>query len=483
MAVLYAESCVYGAQPEKLKPLADRFRTLGSRPRLLASYFDALYIFSQSEKGKGELAGLMQKVSGIVLTDLANLVNLQIALNNDSLENICTTFETVMKNPPFYNVRERARAGVRQYLWDKINAEPALADDPRVAKLVQLLSSSGNEDPFLMRLTVSDQRNRNVLTRQILEENLKAFPEDPYLLQVAAEFELFNGNPEKCLEYVERFYALEKDERPITLDFLHMLAQELSGKIDEATKEFTDMVDKAGTDRRLLYRYFDFCVRHGRRTELSRMAERLNASTVPELKALAPFFRAEELFLQEKVEEALALLDTAKTEQPDFALYAAEKFSSLGRADQALSRYLALVGRHPDQRVILANIAGLQMAKGKKEEAVSYAKQCWETNPDDGIGQFVYAQMLSANGQYQDAEKVLRIPNRKVELPDAVKKVWTDIMTHCVQEDLEKGSFQRALDRAKHYLTLYPDNAAFREFRTRAEQELKKASDRERSGQ
>ena len=56
-------------------------------------------------------------------------------------------------------------------------------------------------------------------------------------------------------------------------------------------------------------------------------------------------------------------------------------------------------------------------------------------------------------------------------------------MTHCVQEDLEKGSFQRALDRAKHYLTLYPDNASFRDFRTRAEQELKKASDRERSGQ
>ena len=50
-------------------------------------------------------------------------------------------------------------------------------------------------------------------------------------------------------------------------------------------------------------------------------------------------------------------------------------------------------------------------------------------------------------------------------------------MLHCVQEDLEKGQIQRALDRARYYLALFPDDPAFLEFKTRAEQELKKAAD------
>ena len=477
LSVLYAESCVYGAQPEKLKPLAEKFRTLGGRYKLLSSYFDALYDFSQGLEKRDDLAKHMQEVRGVIQTDLATLIDLQIALNNDNEEKIVSLFETIMKSPPFCDLQERARIAVRHYLWTRIDENPDSADDPRIIKLAQLFSGADKTDPLLMRILISDQRSRNVLTRQVLQENLNAFPLDPYLLETAAEFELFNNNPEKCLEYVERFYALEKAEHSITFDFLHMLALELTGKIDEAAKEFTALVENHGMNIGVLYRYFNFCIDHERRTELEAMAERLDASNVPELKALAPFFRAEELFLQGKKDEGLSLLETAQTDHPDFALYAANKFSSHNRTDQALSRYLPLVGKHPDQRLILANIAELQMAKGKKAEALSYAKQAWETNHDDGIGQFVYAQMLAANGRYQDAEKVLTIPNRKVELPDGVRKLWTDIMLHCVQEDLEKGQFQRALDRARHYLIFFPDDSTFLDFRNRAEQELKKAQD------
>ena len=131
--------------------------------------------------------------------------------------------------------------------------------------------------------------------------------------------------------------------------------------------------------------------------------------------------------------------------------------------------------------MVLANIAEIYLAKEMKSEALSYAKQAWEMDREAGVGQFVYAKMLVANGQYQDAEKALRIPNRSVELPDEIRKLWSDIMLHCVREDMEKGQFQRALDRAKHYLTLFPDDPAFLDFRSRAEQELKKAQAPERS--
>ena len=334
-----------------------------------------------------------------------------------------------------------------------------------------------------MRISISDQRNRNVLTRQILEENLAAFPEDPYLLEVAAEFELFNGNPGKCLEYIERFYALKKEERSITIDLLHMLALELAGRVDEATKEFTAMIDNTEMNRGILYRYLRFCIDHDRKEELSKMADRLDASAASDLKALAPFFRVEALLLQGKKDEALSLLKTAKTDHPDFAFRAASLFLKYDLPDQALPRFLPLVGNHPEQQTVLANIAEIYLAKGMKAEALSYAKQAWETDQETLIGQFVYAKMLAANGQYQEAEKALNIPNRKVELPGQVRDLWTDIMLYCVQEDLEKGQLQRALERAKHYLTLFPNDPAFLEFRTRAEEELKKAKEAQKPEQ
>ena len=311
----------------------------------------------------------------------------------------------------------------------------------RFIKIARLVSDGKNDDPFLMRILISDQRDRNVLTRQILQENFAAFPQDPFLLEVAAEFELFNGNPEKCLEYVERFYDQKREEPPITFDLLHMLALELMGKVEEATKEFTALVDHTEMDREILYRYFKFCIDHERKDELAKMADRLGASDVQDLKALAPFFRAEELFLQEKKDEALSLLKTAKTDNPDFAFRAANLFSTYDVLDEALSRYLALLGKHPDSRLILANIAEVYLAKGMKPEALSYAKQAWETNQDDRIGQFVYAKMLAANGQYQDAERTLIIPHRKVEMPeDEVRELWTDIMLHCVRRSEEHTS-------------------------------------------
>ncbi|MBR6240543.1 MAG: hypothetical protein IKQ82_03705, partial [Lentisphaeria bacterium] len=470
VSVFYAESCVYSAQPEKLKPLIEHFRSLGRKYKMQVSYFEALYEFSQGDGTGDALAKYMQAVGTAAQTDLSNLINLQVALNGDNVEKVSIYLETIMKNPPFYNLRERARSAVRHYLGRKITENPALSDDPRMVRIAQLVSKSDEKDPFLMRIILADQYKRNVLTEQIVQGYLKDFPYDPYLLQIAAEFELFNGHPELCQAYTERFYeyGADEEERSTTFDFLHMLALELMGQVEEATKEFTALVENTEMNRGVLYRYFRFCIGHGRQAELDKMAERLESSKEPDLKALAPFFRAEALFLREKPEEALSLLETAKTDRPDFTLSAANRFNAHDKLDQALSRYLALVGKSSDQLLILSNIAEVYLAKEKKAEALSYAERAWETDRDDGLGMYIYAKMLAANGRYQDAERILRVPPRQIELPDMIRELWTDIMTHCVREDLEKGVYQRALDRSRHYLTLFPDDATFLDFKSRA---------------
>ena len=470
LSILYAESCVYDAQPEKLKPLIGHFRSLGRKYKVQAAYFEALYDFTQDDNDS--LARHMQEVGSAAQTDLANLMNLQIALNNDNEEKIVSTLETIMRNPPFCDLRERARSAVQHYLWSKIEENPNFADDPRIVKLAQLISDPNETDPLLMRIMISDMRKRNLLTRQVLQENLEAFPQDPYLLEVAAEFELFNGNPEQCLDYIERFYALEIEERSFSLDLLHMLALELTGKIDEATKEFAALVDNNEMNRRLLYRYLMFCIDHERKEELSKMADRLDASDVPDLKALAPFFRAEELLLQEKKDEALSLLKTAKTDHLDFALRAANLFSTYDVLDEALSRFLSLVGKYPDKRLVFANIAEVYLAKGMKKEALSYAKQAWETNHDDGLVQFVYAKMLAENGQYQDAEKVLKIPNHKVELPEEIMNLWTDIMHHAIEDSIANQRYMQAEEQCKHLLVFVPDDTFAKESMEKARRRL-----------
>ena len=456
LSILYAESCVYSGHPEKLIPLAEKFHSLGWKYRMQASYFEALYDFTQDNND--DLAKHMQEIGNAAQTDLANLMNLQVALNNDNEEKIVSILETIMTSPPFYDLQNRARSAVQYYLWSKIQEKTDFADDPRIIKLAQLISGPDQKDPLLIRIMISDLRKRNILTQQIIQENLEAFPSDPYLLEVAAEYELFNGDPEKCLEYVERFYALEKEERSITFDHLHMLALELTGKIDEATKDFTAMVDNHKMDREILYRYLRFCIDHERKEELAKMEERLDVSDVPDLKALAPFFRMEELLLQDKEDEALSLLETVKTDQPGFALRAANLCSAYGMLEQALSRYLALVDKHPNKRLIFANIAEVYLAKEMKPEALSYAKQVWEMNQDNSSGQFIYAKMLAANGQYQDAEKILRIPRREIELPDEVRELWTDIMYHVIETSMEGRQFLQAEDLLKHLLIVLPDD-------------------------
>ena len=475
LSVLYAESCVYGAQPEKLKPLAEQFRLLGPKYRLLASYFDALYDFSQGAEHNDDLIIRMQEVGAVVQSDLVNLINLQIALNSDSIEKVSNSLEIIMRSRPFFDIQERARSAVRHYVGSKVGEDPSLAEDPRIARLAQLIWDPEEGDLFLARIIVSDLYRRKVLTRQTVQNVTGAFPSDPYLLQVAADFELRNGNPEQSLQYIERFYALkEKDpSRENEFAFMHMAALERMGRIDEAAKEYLAIVDKSGMDRAVLYDYFRFCIEHERRTELSEMAERLNGSNEPDLKSLVPFFRAEDLFLQGKQDEALALLETSETDQPDFALHAANRLSNYDWLDQALSRYFALLNKYPNKQLVLANIAEVYIAKEMKSEALSYAERSWESNQDTSFGQFVYAKMLAANEQYQNAEKILKMPYREIQLTDVVKNLWTDIMLHCVQEDLANRYFMRALERSSHYLLLYPEDYTFREFKLRSEKETR----------
>ena len=473
LSIIYAESCVYGAQPEKLLPLIERYRALGRMYRTQLSYFEALYDFTQGEEKNDDLAARMREVGSAAQTDLANLINLQLALNSDNVEKVRITLEAIMRSQPFYDLQERARSSVRHYLGSKIEANPALSKDSRMARLAQLISTPEVKDPFLMCLIIADLDRRNVLSEQTIQETLADYPYDPYLLQVAAEFELFNGHPELCLEYTERYFSLNQEKRSTNFDLLHMLAQELSGNIDAATQEYTALVDNSEMDRGILYRYFRFCIQHGRTKELDKMAERLGASSVQELKSLAPFFRAEVLFARKKPEEALALLETAETDCLDFMFHAANMFSAHDWLDQALSHYLALVGTYSDQRLVLANMAEVYLAKKMMPEALSSAERAWELDPDDSFVQFVYAKMLAANGRYQAAERVLRIPYRHVELPDTIRELWTDIMIHCIEEDFANRLYLHALDRANHYLVLFPGDIMFQEFKARAEEEFR----------
>ena len=473
LAIIYADSCVFDSHPEKLKPLVERFRSFGPKYRAQITYFEALYDYCQGPESYPSLAAHMQDLGGAIQTDLSHLITLQLALSNDNVERIRSSLETIVRRPPFYDLQDRARTLVRHYLENKIEEDPAFADDSRMARLAQLVSTPDVKDPLLMRLVLSDLNRRNVVTKQVVGDYLKDFPFDPYLLQIAAEFELFNGNPELCLEYTERYYSLKDAKRSTTFDLLHMLAQELSGNIDEAAREYTALVNNSEMDRGILFRYFRFCIQHERVTELSNMAERLAASSVPDLKALSLFFRAEVLFLREEPAEALSLLETAEPGTPDFALHAADRFREHGWSDQALPRYHALVGTYPDRGLILSDIAEVYLAKDMKPEALSYAERAWDTDMDDSHAQYVYAKILAASGRYQEAERVLRIPYRQVELEPELRELWTDIMTHCVQEDFADRHFLRALDRANHYLILYPGDYLFQDYKDRAEEEFR----------
>jgi len=175
--------------------------------------------------------------------------------------------------------------------------------------------------------------------------------------------------------------------------------------------------------------------------------------------AQTTFSKAEDLFLRNKPQDALAYLEKAVAEDPantKAALYLGITYQQLGRLDDAIATLRKLLPRAGDQSALVAfNLGNLYFSKG----SASFAEQ-------------YYTQAIQADGNFSSA--FLNRANSRIKT-GALKDAVSDYQTYLT---LEPSSPKRP--QIEKLLALIQDQFAAEERQKAAQEAAAKAEEERR---
>ncbi len=468
MPVLYGESCLLSGNAELIPPMAEKIRQLhaGRQSKIITSYLDALTAFHNGDDARLPL--LLQTTSSTIETPLSSLMQLHLALKNDSPTEIITLLERIMKGHPFMDFQQRARSAALQYLMEKndedLDSNPDLLS--LCAGIAVLIQTKDDDVPFLQRIILTDHFRRSVMTEEEIKSALQLFPDDPVLLELAVKFYLTNAKPERAMEYIAEYKELKdipEKTRPV-IAALHMLALDQLDRKGEAEKEFRKLVEQNG-DENLLALYFNFCAENDfvdSLKSLSGWIESLPADS-PNRAAL-PFVRAELLFSEGKQTEALDLFERTPAALPRFVFHAAARLAEAGRTDAAIKRYSSIRDTYPDRSLLELRLSELYTAAGDKDAALDSARIAWEKKRNSLMTRYVYAKCLFGNGQYADALGILNFPQYKASFPKEMLELWSKAIREQIKADFKAERYTPAMEATKFLLIYFPDDKEGRDY-------------------
>src|SRR5690606_29914782 len=140
-------------------------------------------------------------VSGRLRTPMVMLMRMQAAVHAQAtgeVEKIARAFFRMDR--PFLDFEER----VRMLAFDYLRSSAERDDHAAVAAMADLLRTPQDTDPWLTQIVIQDRMNRRTLTGSEVEAAVRQFPEDPLLLQAAAEYYLHNRQPLQSLGFADR---------------------------------------------------------------------------------------------------------------------------------------------------------------------------------------------------------------------------------------------------------------------------------------
>ena len=466
MPILYAESCVLSGQPELIGPMKDRIRAIGGRQSLIiANYLEALEAFSDGDVTTAKAR--LQASGGTIETPLSVLLGLLIAVRERSTAEIRLALNKIMTMSPFLDLRERARTAVLGYLLNEIEKADGMPD-PRMlseyAAIATLIRLPGDDNSFLQRIILLDNYNRNLLNEEELQAALDVFPDDPVLLQIAAEFSLLRRKPERTMEYIDRYRAVSGSTTG-TMAVLHMLALDQLGQHDEAEAEFRSIVDGDPDNGDLMYYYYTYCSEHGYLDSMRELAKRIDALPRDSaLREFLPFIRAEIQFAEGDRKAALDIFESAATTRPDLIVHAGDLLADGDRPDAAIKRYLSVQANAPDKVQLHLKLSRLYREKNDMEAAMAQARAAWLEDREDLDARFAYARFLVDAKDYAEAVSVLKFPQYKAQFPEEVLELWYKAMLEQIKADYANGRYTPAMEGAKHLLIYFPDDKIVPEY-------------------
>lgn len=457
-ALALADLYVYRNEKGKLAELAGKFHS-GRKPVLRAGYYmDALLAFMENNEAR--LAEIWDNNEGVSRSPLAALIALQVNIRRGNTDEVVRLAPVFTQNRQFLDFNARA-VGMLYLYVQKLIGEKNLQDATRLARLIY---DPARPDVFLTRVILRDRLNRNALDEKALNTALKEFPQDPFLLQLAAELYFIKNQMQESLKYVAQFRAAHKEDSP-GLDLIDALALEQTGQIDAAFAAFGKLVRKFPDNIELDNLFIELCRKHNRKQDLEMLLELLSSRREPALREFVPYISAEINLLEGKKDEALKLLANADTGNEQLLLRGAYLLGENDRFEPAIRYYNKLAELAPALRPLtLINLSEIYKAKGDLSKSRQYAFDAWRLSPDGDNVKFCYASRLSENKDYAGVVEVLKLPRYTAKVDERFLKLWEPAMNEVIKSAFEEKRYEQVLENCRYLRFYFPDSPTARTY-------------------
>ena len=486
--LLYAESCVFEGKLDELKVLKKTLQQKSGALQILADYCDILIAYMDNDEER--LAATVRKTGKIVQSPLSRFIRLRVAIGNNLFNEIRAVAQEIFSAPPFHDLHDRATIICLDYISRGMEKTENKKDPSQMADLAKILSGYLQGNQMLTEIILMDQYKKGLVKEEELISALKQFPDDAILQRITAEYLILNGKSEQALDDIlEPILSAEEEEDQVsergTL-FLYMLALDQLARRDEAAAVFQKLVEQSEFDLELLAQYFHFCSKNERVADLTSMADKLDTVKDGKLEHYGKFFRAEAILVTEdesKLNDALDLLASTPTGDPEFTFYAANSLLDNDRFDEAEAKYKAILKTYRTPPLILVNLSELYHAKGDEQKALEAAKEAFDIEKNSMLPAFIYAQRLSEAKRYEEAVSILNFPRHAVNYREDVVDLWTDCMHHVIENSIAGERYMQAEEQCKHLLTIAPDDEFGKENLEKVQKLIKQQNDKAHSEQ
>ena len=486
--LLYAESCVFEGKLNELKVLKKTLQQKSGALQILADYCDILIAYMDNDEER--LAATVRKTGKIVQSPLSRFIRLRVAIGNNLFNEIRAVAQEIFSAPPFHDLHDRATIICLDYISREMEKTENKKDPSQMADLAKILSGYLQGNQMLTEIILMDQYKKGLVKEEELISALKQFPDDAILQRITAEYLILNGKSEQALDDIlEPILSAEEEEDQVsergTL-FLYMLALDQLARRDEAAAVFQKLVEQSEFDLELLAQYFHFCSKNERVADLTSMADKLDTVKDGKLEHYGKFFRAEAILVTEdesKLNDALDLLASTPTGDPEFTFYAANSLLDNDRFDEAEAKYKAILKTYRTPPLILVNLSELYHAKGDEQKALEAAKEAFDIEKNSMLPAFIYAQRLSEAKRYEEAVSILNFPRHAVNYREDIVDLWTDCMHHVIENSIAGERYMQAEEQCKHLLTIAPDDEFGKENLEKVQKLIKQQNDKAHSEQ
>lgn len=465
--LLYAETCVFMGRLDELKALEKNLRRKSGSLALMADYCEILIAFLEEDEEKLTVA--FRKSGKLINSPLSRFIRLRVGMANDSFNEILTATQEIFSIPPFHDLTKRATLVCLDYLSNEMQKPEKQRDPSHLAELAKILSGYLQGNQLLTVIILMDQYKKGLVKETELLSALEQFPDDAALQRLSAEYLILNGKAEQALNIIEPVLKKTDDESQKTdynILFLYMLALDQVGRHDEASSVFQRLVEQTEFNPGLLNQYFQFCISNKREEDLKSMADKLEPTKDGKLEHFGKFFRAAALLMADdktKEKEALDILVSTPTDNPDFTFYAANRLSEHDRLDEAEAKYKAILKAYRSPSLIYVNLSELYHEKGDKAKALEAAKEAFDMEKSSMLPAFIYAKRLSETERYEDAVRTLNFPRRAANYREDIIALWSDCMHHVIEKSMADQKYLQAEEQCKHLLIFAPDDEFGRE--------------------